>query len=496
MKTELKASHVLQAAAWAEAGVKSEKRIRDTIVPGLCIRIRGRSAAWHLMTRTQSIQLAAIDELSVKEARERARSVFQETKPKIKRAVAAMLEAGIPPVDANLIARGIPIDPTDKWVGTWAWSKAMGEFLVTKAEELSPNWFRQFRGFARDNVFFPLEERALAKLEFAHLDAIRQEVRATYSATRASRVMSAAIDMLDWIWKEHRSEAGLQKLQYPWWRDLSLKQKEGTARLVPSVDNLVRTIAALQREPDLKSVHIRIVHFVVITAQRIDQVCSLKRSNVERNPDGSGIVHWTAKDMKGREPHAIWIPKEGAELIAGEGDYAFPADRDGRRPVRPSVINRWLSNLWGRPSTKPKTERIGKPGPKPGVGALPAVLKQAGIPYWTPHAVRSVFATVLIDAMQDSAASAILAHKRPKSLRLPDRPAEAAGAEEVTLRFYNRSQRLPLKKAGMETWVATLDAAHSKLCDVKVNDPKSFGPRNEVERKSELIGISPTITVR
>ena len=408
MKTELKAAHVLQAAAWGEAGVKSEKRIRDTIVPGLCIRIRGRSAAWHLMTRTQSIRLAAIDELSVKDARERARSVLQETKPKIKRAVAAMLGAGIPPVDANLIARGIPIDPTDKWVGTWTWSKAMSEFLVTKATELSPNWLRQFRGLARDDVFFRLEERPLAKLEFAHLDAVRQEVRTTYSAIRASRVMSAAIEMLDWIWKEHRSEAGPQKLQYPWWRDLSLKQKGGRQRFVPSVDNLVRTIAALEREPNLKSVHVKIVHFIVTTAQRIDQVCSLKRSQVQHNPDGSAIVHWTAKDMKGRQPHAIWIPAKAAELITREGDYAFPADREGHRPVRPSVINRWLSNLWGRPSTKPKAERDGKPGPKPGVGALPAVLKQSGIPYWTPHAVRSVFATVLIDAMQDSAASAIL----------------------------------------------------------------------------------------
>ncbi|HXZ16620.1 MAG TPA: tyrosine-type recombinase/integrase, partial [Roseiarcus sp.] len=450
MKTELKSAHLVQAIAWAEEGVEAEKRIRDTIVPGLCIRIRGRSAAWHLMTRTQSIRLAAVDELSVKDARERARSVLQETKPKIKRAVAAMLEAGIPPVDANLIARGIPIDPTDKWVGTWTWSKGMGEFLVTKAEELSPNWFRQFRRFALDDVFFPLEARALAKLEFAHLDAIRQEVRTTYSATRASRVMSAAIDMLDWIWKEHRSEAGLQKLQYPWWRDLSLKQKTGRPRFVPSVDNLVRTISALEREPDLKSVHVKIVHFVVATAQRIDQVCSLKRSQVQNNPDRSAIVHWTAKDMKGRQPHAIWIPKEVARLIANEGNYAFPADQDGRRPVRPSVINRWLGNLWGTTSTKPKVERKGRPGPKPGYRALPPVLKEAGIPYWTPHAVRSVFATVLIDAMQDAAASAILAHKRPKSVPLPERPADTARAEDVTLRFYSRSQRLPLKQAGME----------------------------------------------
>jgi integrase len=166
--------------------------------------------------------------------------------------------------------------------------------------------------------------------------------------------------------------------------------------------------------------------------------------------------------MKGRQPHAIWVSKETADLIAEKGEYAFPADDDGKRPVRPSVINRWLANLWGRPSTKPKAERNGKPGPKPGVGALPAMLKNADIPYWTPHAVRSVFATVLIDAMQDAAASAILAHKRPKSSPLPEKPSHA-GAEDVTLRFYSRSQRLPLKQAGMELWLSALKAAEEKI---------------------------------
>jgi integrase len=462
MKVELKSAHVLQALSLAEAGVKGEKRVRDTLVPGLCLRIRGRSASWHLMTRAQSLRLANADDLSVKEARERARSVVQETKPQIKRAVAVMLEAGIPSIDANLIARGLPIDPTDKWVGTWTWSKAMGEFLVAKAEELSPNWFRQFKRFAKDDVFFPLEERAIAKMEFAHLDAIRQEVRASYSATRARRVMAAAIEMLDWIWKEHRSEVGLQKLQYPWWRDLSLSPKQSKARFVPTADMLVRTLGVLAATHGLKSVHGKILRFLVFTAQRIDQVCSLKASQVERQPDGSAIVHWTAKDMKGRQPHAIWVSKKTADLIAEKGEYAFPADDDGKRPVRPSVINRWLANLWGRPSTKPKAERNGKPGPKPGAGALPAMLKNADIPYWTPHAVRSVFATVLIDAMQDAAASAILAHKRPKSSPLPEKPSHA-GAEDVTLRFYSRSQRLPLKQAGMELWLAALKAVEEKI---------------------------------
>ena len=28
--------------------------------------------------------------------------------------------------------------------------------------------------------------------------------------------MAAAIDMLDWVWVEHRTEAGLDRLNFPW----------------------------------------------------------------------------------------------------------------------------------------------------------------------------------------------------------------------------------------------------------------------------------------
>jgi len=134
---ELKSSHVAQAAALAEEGQKKEVRLRDSVVPGLCIRVRGRTASWHIMTRAQSIRLAAIDELSLKAARERARDVLSEKKPPLKRAVAALMEAGIGPVDANLLARGVPIDPQDKWVGTWSWDDAMEKFLVQRANEHS-----------------------------------------------------------------------------------------------------------------------------------------------------------------------------------------------------------------------------------------------------------------------------------------------------------------------------------------------------------------------
>jgi hypothetical protein len=157
--TELKSTHVAQALLLAEAGQKKEVRLRDSLVPGLCIRIRGRTASWHIMTRSQSIRLAGIEELSLRAARDRARDVLNERKPPLKRAVAALLEAGIPPVDANLIARGIPIDPTDVWVGTWTWNDAMSRFLTQKWATQRIRWAKQYKKYAEDDVFSPFSFR-------------------------------------------------------------------------------------------------------------------------------------------------------------------------------------------------------------------------------------------------------------------------------------------------------------------------------------------------
>jgi hypothetical protein len=463
MAIELKHAHILQALSSAEVGQKKEVRLRDTIVPGLCIRVRGRTATWHIMTRSQSIRVAGIEELSVKEARERARHILSDNKPPLKRAVAAMMEAGISVVDANLIARGIPIDPTDRWVDTWTWEHAMSKFLQEKQKRLRLRWYVQYKRLAEDDVFFPVQYQALSKLIYPKLDLIRIDVRKDYAPSRAKRVMEIAIEMLDWAWREHRTEVGWEKLGAPWWRELRVKPSKAKERYVPSIDDLVRTIFVIRNTAGLKKTHVDAVEFIVRSGQRIESVCLLERSQVEKNEDGSAIIHWNAVQMKGKQPHALWVPAEVVRLVAAGGKFAFPADNAGQRAIKPSVINRWLGNLWGKGSPPAKDAYEGKPGPRPGTGALPPVLKAAQIPFWTPHAVRTVLATELIEEMHEAAASAILAHKPPKIPSLPDRPQTIAHAEDVTIRSYSRAQRLPLKKIGMEFWHTQIEAAQVRV---------------------------------
>jgi len=160
--------------------------------------------------------------------------------------------------------------------------------------------------------------------------------------------------------------------------------------------------------------------------------------------------------------HALWIPDDTVALIDFGSKFAFPADAAGTRSIQPSVINRWLADLWDKKKKVKRTAYKGKPGPKPGTGAIKPVLKEAGIPYWTPHSVRTALSSVLIDLGMDASASAILSHKKRGSGPMPTRPDENE-AEEVTLRHYNRAQRIPLKKAGILAWHQALDAARERL---------------------------------
>jgi hypothetical protein len=88
--------------------------------------------------------------------------------------------------------------------------------------------------------------------------------------------------------------------------------------------------------------------------------------------------------MKSGQAHALCVPSDVLELIPPRGKYAFPADALGARPVRPSVINRWLGNLWGRTSSKGRAHYEGKPGPPPGTGALYPHFRPSAFPFGLP----------------------------------------------------------------------------------------------------------------
>jgi integrase len=462
MTQEITNIHRAHALALAEKGTAKDHRIRDSLVRGLCLRVRGKRATWALMTRSQSINLGDADDMSVKDARERARDILNERRPVLRKAVATLTKAGINPIDAGLLARGVPIDPTDRYVEHWTWQQGMDAFLEVKLPKLAPRWATQFKKYARDDVFFPLEYRAISTIKYPQLDLIRAEIRKTYTEAKAHAVMSAGLQMMNYIWKEHRTQAGLADLHAPWWTELGIDRPPSGQRHVPTTDEVVMTLAVLRDNNKICRRKLAALTFCVLSVQRIQQVCKTERDQIDIHSDGSGIVHWRGNQTKNRKPQALWLPKDTIDLVATEGRWAFPSSATGLHHVKPSVITRWLADLW-RPPAKPSLTRLlqRRRGPPPGTGRNPSILRDAGLPHWTPHGVRTTCSTELIEAQMDGASSAILGHT-PKNLLLPERPIETR-AEAVTLRYYNRAQRIPLKRAGIEKWHAILREAEQRL---------------------------------
>jgi hypothetical protein len=55
-------------------------------------------------------------------------------------------------------------------------------------------------------------------------------------------------------------------MNFPWWRELTVKQPKSSKRFVPSIDVLAKTVVVLRQTPGLKQAHVKIVEFIVAIA--------------------------------------------------------------------------------------------------------------------------------------------------------------------------------------------------------------------------------------
>lgn len=75
-KLELRAEHVTKALASAKEGLNGIHHYADKQVPGLHIRVRGRTATWLVKTKTKTTTLGPASSLKIREARDQARAVL------------------------------------------------------------------------------------------------------------------------------------------------------------------------------------------------------------------------------------------------------------------------------------------------------------------------------------------------------------------------------------------------------------------------------------
>jgi integrase len=299
--------------------------------------------------------------------------------------------------------------------------------------------------------------------------------------------------MMSWAWKYHASKSGLHDTQYEWWKRWSVEYRSGTRTHEPLIEELARTLVIAENFRSLSEKEhetfpgtLGALWGVVLTAQRTGSLVQtrLSRLFVHKEHRGWKVANWTREEMKGGRDggrsHSLPIPSAALgillryhDLADRKSDWLFPSGKANGH-VTKSALNQILYRLQGKRydlKSRAKPSRKGKPGPKP-LQTKPKrqdLFRQYEIRPWNPHDVRRTLTSFLDNLELGGAASAILAHKIPTQ-NVPERELMAP----VTQQHYNSSQKISLKKRGMELWVrAVLTAYKQEKAKLAKNSLKS-----------------------
>ncbi|MFY9293464.1 MAG: hypothetical protein WAP03_22595 [Methylorubrum rhodinum] len=455
----------------------------DTKTPGLVLRVGRQGGAWYLKTESKTVRLADMS-LPVKAARE----VAERTK--------ADLKSGLGVQRANLLTweaahkRGFTLanardaafpemeyDPSDEHrreYGPWEYRDLVDLYLAEKLPTLTPAWAKQFERHLRRTVDGALERKPVSNIEAKDLLVARDKVRKAHTLSAAADSVEAMKAALDWALGEYAHLAGLESLEYPWWRvKVKVKYKPDAREHTPRLDELVRTLIVAERHRALggtakttSDAVLGALWATVLTGQRVGALTGTRRAAVipwEDGPPGWAVWTWTGEEMKKagglKRPHAIPMPPEALAAIARfDADPASPFLFPSTVPGKPLVGNA-LTQLFARLQGKEKAGKASGKTEQAGRTVRPEgdLFERYGIRPWVRHDVRRSMPTYLDMHRLVGSGSAILAHRKAKGSS--DGSQEAELAQAMTLKHYLHGQRLELKRPGMETWVkAVLEA--------------------------------------
>ncbi len=342
----------------------------------------------------------------------------------------------------------------------------MAEFLAAKLPTLRESYRPKYAAYHCGPEFEAINVRELQSIELSDLEELRDRVVGSRTVSAAARVVAQNKEALTWGWKFHGTRAGLSDEKFPWWQERwDIEYSSGTRDHTPTVDELVRTLLVAEHHRCLGSTDqqtdpgtLAALWAVVLTGQRTGALGRTRRAGIiglDGRPDWQ-VWTWTGAEMKGgrraARPHALPIPPAAIEAIARCGadpgsPWLFPSRIDGKH-VTPSGFTQFFYRLEGKEKDGKAGSRIARP--------LGDLFERYGIRRWTPHDARRSLGAFLDDEGLGGAASAILAHSRDKG------DDEKARIEDVTRRVYAKAQRLALKAAGMEPWVAHVLAAYER----------------------------------
>lgn len=474
---DLTGRHVVEALALANAGTASLMDWTDTREVGLRIRVRGRRAVWLLKFRTTSLTLGPVSRWNPREARELASQAR------------GMLRSDIDPrpwLDARMAgaeaseAEAVVLRRRGREASEWTVRDVVSRYVdghlrqgrVVRGERrpFSPRSVRDVETSVLDAPTFAAIAELLAReLDARDLERYRDDVLTRNGGSTSRRNLANVKAALSWAKRHHGSASGLGDVT-GWWRDVSATYVERVRSRMPSVRDIGLTLAiadAFERMPGRAvargagRMHVLALKFLVLTAQRRETVCTIRREQVvtdERGDrDGWGILYVPPARMKGRRAHTIPLSPEAMVVVreavelGGESEHLFPARRSARPgadvSIAPAALNRRLAQLRG-------TDPFGKGRNSPNL------LREVGVRVedWSPHDVRRTFATEIEDATtRGDAVSAVLDHSQSGAKFVDGSSVPDAAA--ITRIAYSQAQRLPLKRLALEPWAGLVTEA-------------------------------------
>lgn len=485
-RVHLKPGHLNKAAEMVARGAFTGRghEWADTKVPGLVLRVGRQGGAWYLKTESKTVRLAAMS-LPLKAAREAA----ERTKADLKSGAGvqkvnlmtweAAHQRGFTLANARDAAfpetEEEPSDEHRREHGPWEYQDLVDLYLAEKLPTLTPAWAKQFERHLRRTVDTGLLKRKLVRaIEAKDLLHARDRVRKAHTLSAAADSVEAMKAALDWALGEYAHLAGLEKLEYPWWRvKVKVKYKPDTREHTPRLDELVRTLIVAERyralggtAKETSDAVLGALWATVLTGQRVGALTGTRRAAVipwEDGPAGWMVWTWTGAEMKKAggqpRPHAIPMPPEALAAISRfDTDPTSPFLFPSTVPGQPLVGNA-LTQLFARLQGKEKAGKKSGKTEQAGLTVRPEgdLFERYGIRPWIRHDVRRSMPTYLDMHRLAGSGSAILAHRKAKGSS--DGSQEAELAQAMTLKHYLHGQRLELKRPGMETWVkAVLEA--------------------------------------
>jgi integrase len=369
-------------ARTVQTGADDDHEVADTVVAGLLIRVRKRTAKWVLRCRVKRAQhyftigsiVALTDPDLVREAAERAKAILREGGDPVPLFESLMQTPTVAAAEARAAHRAGKV---------WDWDKARSKFLDACRADNRPDTTRTYRSASGLVDLAGLKGKIITQIEPDDIRRIRDSIRARGKVAQSKLTMRTLKALFAWLVEQPDSGLKINPA-----KDVATSIKDRPAMLADAVA-AADAFGSAQAEEELSVKDLQLLDKELTTAmppsarfalqlafrtvqRRLTAVSALKASF--RPHDDYGMVWWVhpgllkvGRNRAGevrRHPHVIPLPPSAQQIVRtamtmtrSDNPYLFPqlrlrkAGDPGDAHLSERLLNAALADLQkpGRP---------------------------------------------------------------------------------------------------------------------------------------------------